>query len=504
MTERMKDLFKDRSRLFGIIMILFVILCYNVLILHNGYRFLNSDDSSELVLARILSSEHGILSRNWYYSSELRVFNTNLVFAPMFYFFSSWSLVRAAGGTIMMLLYVLSYLMIPYAWKYEAKWFYLTAFILIMPFANPWQFFGLKMYYIPHVFISFVSFALLGMINNGKGKTVVPLILALFSFAAGLGGARSVEYTFVPLFLAALAAVLFDKGKKKTLIASGSAVIGSAAGYLVNERILSNIYTFHSYGNVSFIQFAFEKVEWAIDSILASFGYSIGEYFISFGGMCNALAFLMMILFLSSFFLLFAKRTEMSETQRFMYYFAAVTFALNTFLMITGQNDEYADRYIAIGMVPSIMLIDLVYKICLKDKEWKKIAGAAVIIFFLLAGANGYLHLLSTSANGERMGYINYLKENGYDYGYATFWNANITTEMSDGTINMTSLDPNADSPVVFRWLTDKRLIGGKHDRAFLVLTSQELDMYEKKDPVYSDEYFSVFDVTDADISFEE
>ena len=170
----------------------------------------------------------------------------------------------------------------------------------------------------------------------------------------------------------------------------------------------------------------------------------------------------MMILFLSSFFLLFAKRTEMSETQRFMYYFAAVTFALNTFLMITGQNDEYADRYIAIGMVPSIMLIDLVYKICLKDKEWKKIAGAAVIIFFLLAG------------------------------------------EMSDGTINMTSLDPNADSPVVFRWLTDKRLIGGKHDRAFLVLTSQELDMYEKKDPVYSDEYFSVFDVTDADISFEE
>ncbi len=497
-----KRILKDPYKLFGIGMILFVILCYNVLILHNGYRFLNSDDSSELVLARILASEHSILTKDWLYSSELRVFNTNLVFAPMFYLFSSWRSVRAAAGTIMLLLYVMSYLMIPYAWKYDTKWFYLTAFILIMPYSDPWHFFGLKLYYLPHVFISFISFALAGAVCKGKKKMVPALILAIFAFIAGLGGARSVEYTFVPLFLAAMMALVFDKGDKILAGVSGAAAVASAAGYMVNDKVLSGIYTFHSYDNVSFIRFTFEKLEWAIDSILAAFGYSIGEYFISLGGVCNALAFIMMILFLASFILLAGKRNEMDEVQRYMYYFAAITFGLNTFLMIVGRNDEYADRYIAIGMVPAVMFADLIYKTCLKNAEWKRTAAVALILFFLLIGANGYLNLLKVSGNGERMGYINYLKDNGYDYGYATFWNANITTEMSDGAVDMTSLDPNADKPEVFLWLTDKRLIEKEHEKAFLLLTNDELGMYEGKSPVYHDDYFSIFDIEKDEISF--
>lgn len=497
-----KRILKDPYKLFGIGMILFVILCYNVLILHNGYRFLNSDDSSELVLARILASEHSILTKDWFYSSELRVFNTNLIFAPVFWFFSSWKLVRAVAGTVMLLLYVMSYLMIPYAWKYDTKWFYLTAFVLIMPYSEPWRFFGLKMYYLPHVFISFVSFALAGSVCKGKNKIAPAVILVILAFVAGLGGARSVEYTFVPLFLAAVMTFVLDTGDRILAGISGAAAVASSAGYMVNDKVLSKIYTFHSYDNVSFIRFTFEKLEWAIDSILSAFGYSIGEYFISLGGVCNALAFIMMILFLASFVLLAGKRGEMSDVQRYMYYFAAVTFGLNTFLMIVGQNDEYADRYIAIGMVPAVMLVDLIYNICLKDAEWKRTAAAALILFFLLIGANGYLKLLSVSGNGERLGYIDYLKENGYDYGYATFWNANITTEMSDGAVDMTSLDPNADKPVVFLWLTDRRLIEKEHDKVFLLLTNDELGMYEGKAPVYQDDHFSVFDIEKDEISF--
>ena len=504
---RIRQGVKDPAKLFGVAMVVFVIICYNVLILHNGYRFLNSDDASELVLARILASENSILTKDWIYASELRVFNTNLVFAPMFRLFDSWRMVRAAGGSIMLLLYVMAYLLIPYAWKYDARWFYLTAFVLIMPYANPWQFFGLKMYYLPHVFISFVSFAALGVFfHSGKkrNRLICVFLLTVFAFTAGLGGARSVEYTYVPLFLAALAAMIFNKGNKEMVLVTGIAAAASAAGYVINDSLLSRIYSFHSYSDVSFIQFTFEKLEWVLDCILASFGYVVGEYFISFGGLCNTLAFLMMILFLLSFALLFKKSGDMTGVQRYMYYFAAITFLLNTFLMMLGQNNEYADRFIAIGMVPCIMYTDLIYKLYVKDKEWAAAAAAAVLVFFLLIGAKGYLDLLKVAGNGERLGYISFLTENGYDYGYATFWNANITTEMSDGALNMTSLDPDADGLVVFRWLTDNRLIEGEHDRAFLVLGSYELDKYKGSEPVYEDEYFSVFDVKREDISFEE
>ena len=48
----------------------------------------DSDISSEMVLANLLAEEGSVLSQNWYYSTELRVLNTNLVFAPLFHIFS--------------------------------------------------------------------------------------------------------------------------------------------------------------------------------------------------------------------------------------------------------------------------------------------------------------------------------------------------------------------------------------------------------------------------------
>ena len=465
------------------------------------------DDSSELVLARILAEQHSILTKDWCYSSELRVLNTNLIFAPMFMIFRSWKAVRIAGGILLMLLYVISYLWIPRAWKYESRWFYLTAFILIMPYAEPWMFFGLKMYYIPHVTISFVSFALLGKVANAetiKKKIVYAAVLAVFAFGAGLGGARSVEYTFIPLIMCAFILWFVKRGAVSNVTASVVSLAASAVGYLVNDRILSGIYDYHSYLNVSFIRLSFEKLEWALDAVLASFGYIIGEYFVSFGGICNAIAVVMTVLFFAAFILVWRKRGELSQTESFIYLFATITFLLNTFVMTLGQNDEYADRYISIGMVPAIMLMGLVYKLYIERMERAKAIGAMMIAVFLILGARGYLNLIHYSGNGNRLGYINFLEENGYDYGYATFWNANITTEMTDGRIDMTSLDPNAEDLKVFRWLTDKRLIDEPHDKAFLVLEKDEAGMYKGSEPVYSDESFSVFDIDKSEIVFDE
>jgi|GEM_PF-6434344 len=488
-------------------MIAFVLICYVILMMHNGFRYLNADDSSELVLARILAEQHSILTKDWCYSSELRVLNTNLIFAPMFMIFRSWKAVRIAGGILLMLLYVISYLWIPRAWKYESRWFYLTAFILIMPYAEPWMFFGLKMYYIPHVTISFVSFALLGKIGNAetiKKKIIFTTVLAVFAFAAGLGGVRSVEYTYLPLFLCTILMWFMKKSEVDNALAALVALVASGEGYIVNNTVLSKAYDFHSYTNVSFIRLSFEKLEWALDAVLASFGYVIGEYFVSFGGICNAIAVLMTVFFFTTFILVWRKRGELSYTESFIYLFATITFLLNTFVMTLGQNDEYADRYISIGMVPAIMLMGLIYKLYIEGKERAKAIGAIMIAVFLILGARGYLNLIHYSGNGNRQGYINFLEENGYDYGYATFWNANITTEMTDGKIDMTSLDPNAEDLRVFRWLTDKRLIDGPHDRTFLVLENEETGIYKGSEPVYSDDSFSVYEIDKSEIVFDE
>lgn len=62
---------------------------------------LDSDMASEQILAHQLAQEGGILSPNWYYSTELRVVNTQLVMAPLFRLFSSWHTVRVLGSAIL-------------------------------------------------------------------------------------------------------------------------------------------------------------------------------------------------------------------------------------------------------------------------------------------------------------------------------------------------------------------------------------------------------------------
>ena len=45
----------------------------------NSVNLINSDDASELILAKMLSKENRFLSRDWIYSSELRVINTQII-----------------------------------------------------------------------------------------------------------------------------------------------------------------------------------------------------------------------------------------------------------------------------------------------------------------------------------------------------------------------------------------------------------------------------------------
>ena len=68
------------------IMLAFV-CCYFIWFINARIDYLiDSDDSSELILGHLLASENCLLSKNWYYSTELRVVNTQIFYA----FFSKY------------------------------------------------------------------------------------------------------------------------------------------------------------------------------------------------------------------------------------------------------------------------------------------------------------------------------------------------------------------------------------------------------------------------------
>ena len=75
----------------------FFILAFVGLIVYMSVHvedLLDSEMSSELILARQLKESGGIFSGNWYYSTEIRVLNTQLVYSLFFHAFEDWQTVR--------------------------------------------------------------------------------------------------------------------------------------------------------------------------------------------------------------------------------------------------------------------------------------------------------------------------------------------------------------------------------------------------------------------------
>ena len=114
---------------------------------------LDADMASRTKGANLLAQEGGVMSTNWYYSTELRVLNTQLVMAPLFRLFTSWHTVRVVGSVVLILLYL-------------AAWFWFGrsakpstaggAGLLVLPYGALYRQSTGRFCYIPHIAISFV------------------------------------------------------------------------------------------------------------------------------------------------------------------------------------------------------------------------------------------------------------------------------------------------------------------------------------------------------------
>lgn len=74
------------------ILLLWTAVCFALLVVDGccwAPNRLDADMASEQLLANLLAQEGGVMSTNWYYSTELRVLNTQLVMVPLFRLFTS-------------------------------------------------------------------------------------------------------------------------------------------------------------------------------------------------------------------------------------------------------------------------------------------------------------------------------------------------------------------------------------------------------------------------------
>ena len=147
---------------------------------------LDADMASEQLLANLLAQEGSVMSTNWYYSTELRVLNTQLVMAPLFRLFTSWHTVRVVGSVVLILLYLAAWFWFGRSAKLKYSGL-LGAGLLVLPYGALYRQYVLEgLYYIPHIAISFVVLGCAVRILRGGRRLAPAAGMVLFSFAAAL------------------------------------------------------------------------------------------------------------------------------------------------------------------------------------------------------------------------------------------------------------------------------------------------------------------------------
>ena len=169
-------------------------------------HLINSDAASELILGRLLASENRLLSENWYYSTELRVLNTQIFYSFFFKLTDNWHLVRIASYACMYAMMILVYGALCKALECRRSYWALTAAFLILPFSDEYVLAVLQgAYYIPHISITFTTLAVIEayMKSTGRKEKIIFAIASILSVVSGMGGPRQVIVLYLPLVLIA-------------------------------------------------------------------------------------------------------------------------------------------------------------------------------------------------------------------------------------------------------------------------------------------------------------
>ena len=164
---------------------------------------------------------------------------------------------------------------------------------------------------------------------------------------------------------------------------------------------------------------------------------------------------------------------------------------------------------VAILFIPCFVLVvrDLELKPVLRNVAFA-IVGFCVLFTSVqgYSAFEGWNNRKDVRTNAEFASIAAVLEDEQFDSGYATFWNANILTELTDGKIDVWCLNEfsgsTAKKPDVFHWLQlsahDNTLPQGK---TFVIWSAEEYQLYSEQSfdyigrEIYQSDAFVVFEV---------
>lgn len=295
--------------------------------------------------------------------------------------------------------------------------------------------------------------------HGSKRKVLLCVFMALSGVWGGMTGVRMIMILGAPLMLACLVA-LFDQFRRSQ---SGKAVIeseqfsmmlavlihfaGMLAGYWINGHVLAQKYSFQSYDGVRLVPFGPQDVLDQIENMFKFFGYQAGNRLLSVEGAASWAAVGLVCFSMFSVYVLLKKRAQYGLTacQQMVPLFACCALVLGILLNGTtegGDNGYNIVLTVAYYISGVLMMVASAYMLLekLPCRLWQH--GTRTLLLLLLSAvffleARVYTKDNYRSSMADYEDAAQWLVQNGYTQGFATFWNGNVLTEATDGQLEM-------------------------------------------------------------------
>lgn len=536
----MKKRYKKITRFISIIVFFISIFMAVTVIFTTAGKITDGDAASELVLARNLAKDGRIslLSDDWYYSTELRVFNTQIINVFLFHLFDDFLFVRIAGAIILNAFLILSFFVFCKAIKLSLNVFFLGGSMLLIPVSVSYaRIVLMHNYYIPHLANSFFILGLFGTIlgykEKNKRKSLLLALLFSFCFLSGLGGIRQLLITLAPLLMGCIIIYFLKDSdnsniyneKKKGILLSSSCVFFSLIGFFINVLYLTKKYSVGGIGTYKVLQASLEDIYRIVTYWLELCGFRPNMPLFSLEGIGSVLSIFVLLSYLvvaAKIFIITDKKGIMYNDQ-IMACFFPILLILNTiscFIYASGSKHVLYQIPLIVMAFPMLLSLE---KMKLKHNRFLRVVIMLIIIASLI---NGLVTIDFFSDSSEKeisysglsfknmhlveqiSGSVDFLIENDLGMGYSTFWNANTITEITNGEISVLAVRDNTLTP--YKWLTSKSLIKAvqQQENVFLLLTVGEEEKFtiikeEVPNAVeeYRDEYYVIYSMDDTDIT---
>jgi hypothetical protein len=333
----------------------------------------------------------------------------------------------------------------------------------------------------------------------------------------GIQGIRALMSVQIPLLLACIYAHTsgMSNHRKTPLFLGVSSFVCCGIGFFMNN-VLHLRYSFSSFNNMridTLYDVFLEKISESIYCVARFFGFSSGVPVLSAHGILGVLGlFVAIIVFIAAWRISVSGKTGKISEDTFAFRFLALFLMSSTFFtvcLLTLVNETVTDRY----FIPSLVIVFPLGALVFEQAEQifpsvkRGIVGCAILIFFAGFAFVNFQSMARQDVNAMRRGYIQYLENEKLDYGFASFWNANVTTELCNGHIEIAGLGPDglsgeAQKIDIQRMLNPVKYFDSSYrkDReSFLLLTQDEWNLaksmgrsFAEEIPDYADDHFIV------------